>query len=131
MTDALHAAGLWAGLLILLMVVLSTMVVSRRRRRLVSFGDGGHDDLAAASRAFGNASEYAPVGIAALILLALLGAPEIAVHAIGATLFVGRVTHALGLLFQRGPSLGRVLGMVLTYLALIVSAGGLIVLAFL
>lgn len=131
MTDALHAAGLWAGLLILLMVLLSTLVVARRRRRLVAFGDGGHDDLAAASRAFGNASEYAPIGIAALILLALLGAPEVAIHAIGATLFVGRVAHALGLLFQKGPSLGRILGMALTYLTLVASAAGLIVLAFL
>ncbi|MBX3477228.1 MAG: MAPEG family protein [Brevundimonas sp.] len=129
MTQALHAAGLWTGLLIVLLVVLSALVVTRRRRRLVAFGDGGHADLTAASRAFGNASEYAPVGIAGLILLALLGAPVVTVHAVGATLFLGRIVHALGLLFQKGPSLGRILGMVLTYLALIAAAAGLIALA--
>ena len=41
-------------------------------------------------------------------------------------LFIGRVIHALGLLFQKGPSLGRVTGMVLTWLALLVAAVSLI-----
>ena len=72
---ALHAAGLWSGLLILLMIVLSGLTVTRRRRHLVAFGDGGNAELNAAARAFGNASEYIPVGLIALVLLALTGAP--------------------------------------------------------
>ena len=69
---ALQAAALWSGLMILLMLVLSGMVVSGRRKHLVSFGDGGHPDLLAASRAFGNCVEYATPGMAALGLLALV-----------------------------------------------------------
>ncbi|UQV17762.1 MAPEG family protein [Brevundimonas albigilva] len=67
---ALQAAALWSGLLILMLLVLSGMVVSGRRRHMVSFGDGGHSDLLAASRAFGNCVEYATPGMAAMALLA-------------------------------------------------------------
>ena len=123
---ALHAAGLWSGLLILLMIILSGLTVTRRRRHLVAFGDGGKPELNAAARAFGNASEYIPVGLVALVLLALTGAPEVMIHGVGATLLLGRIVHAVGLLFQKGPSLGRVTGMLLTYLALLVGAVSLI-----
>lgn len=129
MTEAIRAAALWSGLLILLLISLSGLVVRLRRRHMVGFGDGGNAQLTATGRAFGNASEYAPVGLAALILLALIGAPALMVHGVGATLLTGRVVHALGLLFQKGPSLGRVLGMILTWLALLAAAVGLIAFA--
>jgi uncharacterized membrane protein YecN with MAPEG domain len=123
---AIQAAALWSGLLILMMLVLSGIVVSGRRKHLVSFGDGGKADLLAASRAFGNLVEYATPGMIALLLLAAVGAPAWMVHGVGATLLAGRVIHALGLLFQTGPALGRALGMVLTWVALLVAAVGLI-----
>jgi len=123
---ALQAAALWSGLLILLMLVLSGMVVSGRRKHLVSFGDGGHPDLMAASRAFGNCVEYATPGMAALAMLALVSGQAWMVHAVGATLLAGRIIHALGLLLQTGPSIGRVLGMALTWIALLAAGVGLI-----
>ncbi|MBA4807437.1 MAPEG family protein [Brevundimonas sp.] len=127
--QAIQAAALWSGLLILLMLVLSGIVVSGRRRHLVSFGDGGNPDLMAASRAFGNCAEYATPGMIAMLLLAAVGAPAWMVHGVGATLLVGRIVHALGLLFQTGPSLGRVIGMLLTWVALLIAAVGLIAFA--
>ena len=127
--QAVQAAALWTGLLILLMLVLSGVVVSRRRKHMVSFGDGGNADLTAASRAFGNCAEYATPGMIAMLLLAAVGAPVWMVHAVGATLLVGRVIHALGLLFQTRPSLGRVMGMLLTWVALLTAAVGLIAFA--
>jgi uncharacterized membrane protein YecN with MAPEG domain len=127
--QAVQAAALWSGLLILLMLVLSGIVVSGRRKHMVSFGDGGNPDLLAASRAFGNCAEYATPGMVALLLLAAIGSPAWMVHAVGATLLVGRVVHALGLLFQTGPSLGRVIGMLLTWVALLTAAVSLIAFA--
>ena len=124
--EALKALSLWAGLLVLWLVLLSWGVVGQRRRLKVAFGDGGHVSLTAAGRAFGNASEYIPAGLIALVLLALTGATPLLIHALGATLLVGRVIHAAGLLFQKGPSLGRILGMVLTYAVLLFAAGLLI-----
>lgn len=123
---AIQAAALWSGLLILLMLVLSGIVVSGRRKHMVSLGDGGVAELAAASRAFGNCAEYATPGMIALLLLAAVGAPAWMIHAVGATLLVGRVAHALGLLLQTGPSMGRVVGMLLTWVALLAAAVGMI-----
>jgi len=119
---SIHAVALWAGVSILFMIGLSAVTVRRRRRHLVAFGDGGQAELTAASRAFGNATEYLPVGLVALLLLALVGTPSLVIHVLGATLLLGRVLHAVGLLYQRGPSMGRVVGMILTYLALLVAA---------
>ncbi len=123
---SIHAAALWSGLLLLVLLTLSGLTVRRRRRHLVAFGDGGNEELTAASRAFGNAAEYIPAGLIALTLLALTGASPLMIHVIGGTLMVGRIVHAVGLIFQKGPSLGRVAGMILTYLALIVAAVSLI-----
>lgn len=127
--QAIQGAALWSGLLILLMLVLSGVAVSGRRKHMVSFGDGGNQSLAAATRAFGNSAEYAPAGMIAMLLLAAVGAPVWMIHGVGATLLVGRIVHALGLLFQTGPSLGRVIGMLLTWIALLTSAVGLVAFA--
>ncbi len=124
---AIHAAALWSGLLILWLVILALLVIMRRHKHRVLFGDGGNPEMTTATRAFGNASEYSAPAIGALILLALLGIPAIWINGIGATLFVGRVIHSWGLLFLKGPSIGRLLGMLLTLAALILAAGMLIV----
>ena len=123
---ALQAAGLWSGLLILLMVGLAFRVVANRRRHRVLFGDGGVQQMTVATRAFGNAAEYIPIGVGALILLALLGWQPWVVHAVGAVLFIGRLIHGLGLSHGKGPGPSRMIGMVLTLAALVAAAGLLI-----
>ena len=125
--SVLQAAGLWSGLLILLLVLLAFRVVANRRRHKVLFGDGGVKQVVVATRAFGNAAEYIPVGIGALILLALLGYPLWSIHAVGATLLAGRVIHGLGLSHGKGPGPARMVGMVLTLIALVGAAGALVI----
>ena len=112
-----------------LLVLLAFRVVANRRRHKVLFGDGGVPQVVLATRAFGNAAEYIPVGIGALILLAMLGYPLWAVHAVGGTLLAGRVIHGFGLSFGngRGPGAGRMIGMILTLVALIGAAGALVI----
>ena len=126
---AIQAAALWGGLLILLLVGLSVRVVLARQKRRVVLGDGGVSQVTVACRVFGNATEYVPVGIGALALLTLLGLPVLAIHAVGGALFAGRLLHASGL-NDKKPTMGRVGGMVLTYLALIAAGGMLVVHAF-
>ena len=92
-----QAAAVWSGVLILLLVVLSVRVVLARRSNRVLLGDGGNAQVILAGRVFGNASEYIPVGIAALAVLTLLGLAAYALHMVGALLFAGRLIHALGL----------------------------------
>jgi len=120
-----HAAALWAGLIILLLLVLAVLVVRQRQRTGVMIGDGGVPELVRATRAFGNATEYAPAGIAALAILAVAGAGTLVVHGVGALLFLGRVLHAFGLSRNEGVSAGRFLGTVATWTALLV-AGALL-----
>ena len=129
MLTAVQAAALWSGVLILILLALSGLVVRRRQRHQIAFGDAGNVEMTSAARAFGNASEYIPAGLIALVLLALVGAPAALVHAVGVTLVVGRLIHALGLVFQTGPSLGRSLGMLMTWIALLVGAVSLIAFA--
>jgi uncharacterized membrane protein YecN with MAPEG domain len=125
---ALQAAGLWSGLLILVLIVLSVRVVMTRRRERVILGDGGNEQMIVAARGFGNAAEYTPLAIGALILLALTGCAIWAIHAFGAAFLVGRIVHPIGLAFgTRGPKPARVVGMFLTWLPLLAAAVGLIV----
>lgn len=126
---AIQAAALWSGLLVLLMVILSIRVVMARRSNRILLGDGGNAQVALAGRVFGNASEYIPVGIAALVALTALGLPAYAIHAVGGTLFLGRLVHCVSL-SDKKPTAGRVLGMALTFLALLAAGGMLLVHAF-
>ena len=124
---ALQAASVWSGALILLLVVLSIRVVMNRRKHKVMFGDGGVDQMTVATRAFGNAAEYIPAGIGALILLALIGSETWVIHAIGGVLLIGRLVHGFGLRFGKGPGIGRMIGMTLTWLPLLAAAAILII----
>ena len=121
-----QAAALWAGLCLLLLMVLSVLTVRQRQTHKVGVGDAGIDPLQRASRAFGNAAEYIPAGLAVLCLMVLVGAPPLSLHLAGVTLFVGRLAHALGMSRSTGPSLGRVGGMMVTYLFLLCAAVTLI-----
>lgn len=127
---ALQAAALWSGLLVLLMVGLAFRVIANRRRHRVLFGDGGVPQMTIAARAFGNAAEYIPVGVAVLILLALLETPVLTVHMVGGVFLLGRLIHGLGLSHGAGPGPGRMIGMSLTVLALLAAAILLVVAAF-
>lgn len=124
-TPASHAAALWSGLLILLLLTLSVLVTRQRQRHKVLIGDGGIEEVIRAGRAFGNAIEYVPAGIAALAILALVGARPLVIHGVGGLLLLGRLAHAWGISTSSGLSMGRTAGMILTWLALLI-AGALL-----
>lgn len=121
-----HAAALWAGLHIVLLLVLSVLVVRQRQTHKVALGDEGVPELAQAIRAFGNATEYVPAALVGLAVLVLAGAPPLAIHVVGSVLFIGRVTHALGLSMSGGTSFPRAIGIVLTWLAYVMLAVALL-----
>lgn len=112
-----HAAALWTGLHLFLLLALSLLVVRQRQRHKVAFGDEGIPELAQAIRAFGNATEYVPAGLIAIVVLALVEAPPLAVHLAGLLLFAGRVFHAVGLSRSGGTSFPRAIGVTLTWVA--------------
>ena len=122
---ALQGAGLWIALHLLLLLGLSFRVVMLRRRHRVGLGDGDVPELTRAVRVFGNAAEYTPAGLIAILTLALLPAPLLA-HAVGALLLAGRLAHAFGVSRSGGVSFGRTAGMLLTWAAYGVAAGALL-----
>ena len=126
---AVHAAALWAGLNLILMLVLSVRVVRIRRARQIGLGDGGSAELERAIRAFGNASEYIPAALVALVLLAVLQVAPGLIHALGLALTIGRIAHAVGLSRSGGASLARTVGVIATWLVYLTAAVFLLVYA--
>jgi hypothetical protein len=124
-----QAAGLWTAMQLLVLLVLSLLVVRQRQRHSVLLGDEGIPELARAVRAFGNAAEYGPAGVAGLIALAAVGAPAMVVHIAGATLLAGRSAHAVALSRSGGSSVLRSAGMMLTWISYIFEIVALLVFA--
>ena len=118
---ALYAAA--NAFLLLLLAILTTRA---RRATGTSLGDGGHTRMIQASRAHGNAAEYIPIGLILLWALVSVGAPTWLLHVQGATLTLGRVLHALGLHASAGVSIGRFLGILTTWVSLLIGIVGAI-----
>jgi len=125
-TPSVHAAALWVGLHLILLLVLSMLVVRQRRRHQIELGHGDIPELDRAIRAFGNASEYVPAGLVAVVVLAMAGAPILVIHAMGLTLLTGRIVHAFGLSRSGAASLPRAAGVLITWLAYILGAVALV-----
>ncbi len=121
-----HAAALWTGLHLILLLVLSVLVTRQRRKHHVEIGDGGVVALQQAVRAFGNATEYVPAAIGAMAVLALSGAPPILIHAVGLTLFAGRVLHGFGLSRSTAATWPRAVGVLATWVAYVAAAAALL-----
>ena len=128
MTPA-QATALWSGLMILWLMYLGIRVAMARRSNKVLLGEGGNATVLLASRVFGNASEYTPIAIGALVVLSLLGMPTHILHILGGLLFLGRLIHGFGLSTEKVTA-GRIFGMVLTWLPLIMAGGMMVVHAF-
>jgi uncharacterized membrane protein YecN with MAPEG domain len=111
--------GLYAGLCGFLLFYLSFATFRARVATGTTIGDGGLEDMQRPIRAHGNASEYIPIGLILLFALSQLGASNLTLHFVGATLVIGRLFHAMGLLSTTGPSFGRGAGMALTYVSLL------------
>ena len=126
---AAQAAGFWTALLMLLLLVLSLLVVRQRQKHHVLFGDEGVPELTQAIRAFGNAAEYVPAGVAGLIAMATVSDRSMAIHIAGGVLFAGRVAHAIALSRSGGASMLRSAGMLLTWLAYIFEIVALLIFA--
>ncbi|MGE0725003.1 MAG: MAPEG family protein [Alphaproteobacteria bacterium] len=122
MTPPLAAVALWAGLLALLYLALALPVVVRRRRAQIGLGTGGDQVLLRAVRVHGNFAEYVPLALVLMILAATARWGSLYMHALGATLLVARVLHAIGVWRHDGRSAGRFLGTLLTWIVTAIAA---------
>lgn len=126
----LGVAATYVALLILLGFVLAVRVIAVRRAQKIGLGDGDDRQLMKRIRCHGNFSEYAPLLIAILILMPLLGAKDWMIHVAGVASVTGRTLHAIGLSQTSGVSFGRMAGMILTFTTLVLGALTLLWLAW-
>lgn len=112
----------YAAVFALLYVVLSLRVSMVRRSVNVSIGTGDDPRLIRAIRAHANFAEYVPLALILLGFLEMQRSSAPTLHTLCLLLLAGRVAHAVGI--SREPDLlpARALGMVATYLVLIVAA---------
>lgn len=117
----------YGGLLGVLCIVLAMLVINQRRISHIGIGDGGNQPLARMSRVFGNFAEYTALALVLFVLLEILGGPPLAVHLCAGGFVIGRIAHAFGLSRNSGESIGRALGVGLTFAPILVAAVWLVV----
>ncbi|WP_218311317.1 MAPEG family protein [Alteromonas antoniana] len=118
----LPITAFYASLLGLCFLYMSLLVIGVRRSNRISLGDGDNEDLRRLTRAHGNFSEYVPL---TLIMIACLEANSDytwIIHGISCLLLFGRLLHAYGLRQHEGASWQRFVGMIATFLAILLSA---------
>lgn len=113
-----HITALYAGLNGLILLVLAVRVALMRGKAKVGVGTGGNADLERKTRVHGNAVENIPIILILMGLAEANGASIYWIHGLGVALTLGRLFHAWGLTKSPGESVGRAVGMSLTWLAL-------------
>lgn len=126
---SLQAAALWIGLNIFLLIYVSARVGQARVKYKINLGDGGNPDMLKAIRTQANYVEYAWAALLGLFTLASLGVSAYVIHALGAAFLFARIAHLAGLGMGIWPA-GRSVGIALTMLTLLATAGWLIWRAF-
>jgi len=111
----LHVVAVYTAANALLLLVLSWNVGQHRARtNALTPGAMGDASLVRAIRAHGNASEYMPLAMIMLLLLALLQAPLPLLHSLGAVFTVGRIVQAIGMAQEEHPNAIRFTGNLFT-----------------
>lgn len=118
----MHVTLLYAALLSLLFVYHSAYVIRLRRSMKVVLGGGNHSALERAVRVHGNFAEYVPFALLLLFIVEQQGVVLWFVHSLGLCLILGRIIHAYGLRQVNENIKYRVVGMVLTFVVLIMQS---------
>lgn len=113
---------LYAGILGVMSIVLSSFAGSLRGKLKISVGDNGNPDLLLAVRRHANFTEYVPLALILIGCLEVNGVSATTIHAMGASLVVARVFHAVGLKADSIEGIGRLVGAAGTALVTIVAS---------
>jgi uncharacterized protein len=116
---AIAVVTFYAGLNALIGFALALLVVRQRSRAKTLVGSGGNPTLELAIRAHGNFSEYVPLILVLLLLLAASGLGLVWLHVMGVALTLGRLLHGWGLSRSARENFGRAAGAALTWLVML------------
>ncbi|WP_417567112.1 MAPEG family protein [Marinobacter sp.] len=115
--------GVFAAVIGILLLVLSAQVVKFRLKYRKGLGVTDDRDFEVAVRAHANLIEYAPLGLIMLGIAELNGVASGLIYWTGMALVVGRLLHAFGMINGRGgPHKARMVGIMLTWLAILITA---------
>lgn len=120
--ELIQFTALYAGLLGLFYVGLSFRVIGLRKKHKIGINHGEEMELARAIRVHANFAEYVPIALILILLLELNQTSNWLLHVLGASLLIGRVLHSMGLSKSAGTSAPRFIGMILTFLMIIVAS---------
>jgi len=109
------ALALYVGLNLLLTLVLAINVVRHRFK-----GESGDPvALEKAVRAHGNNTEYVPIILVGLGVMAMMGASAQTISILGGTPFMARVFHAYGIQQAKVPNIFGMVGNIVTWLVML------------
>ena len=109
----LSVTPIYIALLGLLFLPFTLRVGFYRVKNQINLGDGGDADMIKRIRGQGNFVETVPLALVLLLAMELMGASDIWLHALGATLVIGRLLHYLSIT-ELAPFVGRPIGMFAT-----------------
>lgn len=110
----MQVVSIYAALLGLLFIALSVRTLRMRRKLGIAVGDAGNETMLRAMRVHSNFAEYVPLSLLLIYFVEASGASPLFVHVLGASVVVGRVSHAFGVSQVRERFVFRVVGMALT-----------------
>ena len=127
-----YAFGFYAALNALMMLILGMLVTRARVKTQTDIGDAGKPEMAGPLRAHANNTEWVPMALLLMwaLTISAFGASIWVIHAIGISLTVGRILHAIGLTRSTGPSPLRFAGSILTWIAYVIGIVALFWLVF-
>ena len=121
--EQISALALYVGLNLLLTFLLALNVVWHRFRR----DSVDQVMLEKAVRAHGNNTEYVPIILIGLSVLAVTGASAQTISILGGTLFVARLFHAYGIQQTKMPNIFGMVGNIVTWLVMLCVATTLLI----
>jgi uncharacterized membrane protein YecN with MAPEG domain len=121
---------LYAALCGVLLIALALNIVRLRTGKRIPLGVGEGAAIEQPVRVHGNFTEYAPTFLILLLLAELGGAAFWFLHLTGAMFLTGRLLHAYGLSTVRARSFGRFYGSVLSWGAILVLCGNVLLRSF-
>jgi len=113
---------LFAAIFGLMYIVLSFGVIRLRLSHHVSIGSGENSDLEKAVRIHGNFAEYVPFSLILLWFLEEIEQSSGLVFGLCIFLLVSRVSHYMGMKNQASLMIFRKLGMIGTFLVILISS---------
>ncbi len=115
-----------------IMLLITAIDTVRQRMRIgAAFGDKGDAKLISASRSHANLAEHAPIVILMLGVLELAHVSPLGLKAVAGLFLASRILHVIGLYapVDTKPPLPRSLGVIGTWLTMLVLAGWCLLLA--